>query len=234
MENVSYHKKDNTKDDVNTQETQLANDSFGSSLRAELPDLMMGRNDGLLGDLFVDAPLQAEEHTQSTSGKIGIISVGSAGHSTGACRPCAHVWKAAGCSKGEACPYCHICGEPEFRAYQAMKKIAKKGKKKADLTLPPRFPPGLNVDGLRPLYLDEPLYVNAVSKLPDDDDIPTDEDICFGETIGSRDRAKPWDRAPQKPVTGLSTTASEFAPSWMKRSPPVGPPPPPPWVTMQL
>merc|ERR1719215_791044 len=42
-------------------------------------------------------------------------SIGSMGHHNRACRPCAHVWKAAGCSKGRNCSFCHLCGQKEFK-----------------------------------------------------------------------------------------------------------------------
>ncbi|CAK0882546.1 unnamed protein product [Prorocentrum cordatum] len=41
-------------------------------------------------------------------------SVGSSGH-PGNCRPCAHAWKPAGCSKGLACTFCHACTEEDFK-----------------------------------------------------------------------------------------------------------------------
>lgn len=42
-------------------------------------------------------------------------SAGSAGHVDGSCRPCAHSWRKAGCSKGSSCTFCHICGEEEVK-----------------------------------------------------------------------------------------------------------------------
>ena len=45
-------------------------------------------------------------------------SIGSAQHFNRACRPCAHIWRPKGCSKGLRCTYCHLCGEDEWRAYK--------------------------------------------------------------------------------------------------------------------
>lgn len=44
-------------------------------------------------------------------------SAGSAVHGTGACKPCAWVWKPTGCEKGMGCEYCHSCppGEAKLR-----------------------------------------------------------------------------------------------------------------------
>ena len=36
-------------------------------------------------------------------------SVGAAKHDAGNCRPCVWNWRESGCSKGEACAYCHMC-----------------------------------------------------------------------------------------------------------------------------
>lgn len=43
-----------------------------------------------------------------------VASVGSSGH-PGECRPCAHIWKPTGCSKGVACTFCHLCTEEDFK-----------------------------------------------------------------------------------------------------------------------
>uniref|UniRef100_A0A7S1B2S4 C3H1-type domain-containing protein n=1 Tax=Noctiluca scintillans TaxID=2966 RepID=A0A7S1B2S4_NOCSC len=42
-------------------------------------------------------------------------TVGSAGHSTGQCKPCAFIWKETGCNRGIACPFCHLCDSRERR-----------------------------------------------------------------------------------------------------------------------
>jgi len=52
-------------------------------------------------------------------------SVGSKGHERGACRPCAHVWKPAGCFKGQDCTFCHLCDEAGFRRKRKCKAKAK-------------------------------------------------------------------------------------------------------------
>merc|ERR1719428_635834 len=47
---------------------------------------------------------------------LGIVSVGSAGHETGNCKPCAFLWKdARSCSSGENCEFCHLCPAGEVK-----------------------------------------------------------------------------------------------------------------------
>jgi len=44
-------------------------------------------------------------------------TVGSAGHFSGTCRPCAFVHK-RGCDNGVACEFCHLCGPSERKRRQ--------------------------------------------------------------------------------------------------------------------
>jgi len=55
-------------------------------------------------------------------------SVGSAGHSTGTCKPCAHSWKPGGCSKGSSCTFCHACTKADFLRAKRAKKVLKETK----------------------------------------------------------------------------------------------------------
>jgi len=43
------------------------------------------------------------------------LSVGSAMHGRGHCKPCAWKWKPGGCLNGKACGYCHACDEGELK-----------------------------------------------------------------------------------------------------------------------
>jgi hypothetical protein len=38
-----------------------------------------------------------------------VWSLGSAGHSSGSCKPCPYFWKPASCRKGLGCEHCHLC-----------------------------------------------------------------------------------------------------------------------------
>merc|ERR1712032_1109446 len=56
----------------------------------------------------VDGAMTASDSIQSDS-SCSDFSVGSVGHSTGKCKPCAWHRKPSGCSKGDQCSYCHLC-----------------------------------------------------------------------------------------------------------------------------
>lgn len=40
-------------------------------------------------------------------------TAGSTRHGVGECKPCAFVWKEAGCGNGASCPFCHLCDPQE-------------------------------------------------------------------------------------------------------------------------
>jgi len=48
-------------------------------------------------------------------------SKGSALHAMGKCRPCAWLWKAAGCQNCQACEHCHACSPGELREHKSSK-----------------------------------------------------------------------------------------------------------------
>eukprot|EP00746_Dinoflagellata_sp_MGD_P028211 gnl/MRDRNA2_/MRDRNA2_166710_c0_seq1.p1 gnl/MRDRNA2_/MRDRNA2_166710_c0~~gnl/MRDRNA2_/MRDRNA2_166710_c0_seq1.p1 ORF type:complete len:239 (-),score=44.89 gnl/MRDRNA2_/MRDRNA2_166710_c0_seq1:332-1048(-) len=50
----------------------------------------------------------------SLSDQLGISSVGSAGHASGTCKPCAFIWK-DGCASGANCQFCHMCPPGEVK-----------------------------------------------------------------------------------------------------------------------
>ena len=70
-------------------------------------------------DERVEAPSTCLSCAPSAS---SLPSVGSADHGHG-CKPCAHIFKPEGCTKGHACTYCHLCGRDEFLAYKRQYKI---------------------------------------------------------------------------------------------------------------
>jgi hypothetical protein len=53
------------------------------------------------------------------------VSVGSAMHSVGKCRPCAWFWKPEGCLNGSSCRHCHLCSPEELRERKKKHKILK-------------------------------------------------------------------------------------------------------------
>eukprot|EP00929_Paragymnodinium_shiwhaense_P030254 TRINITY_DN17168_c0_g1_i1.p1 TRINITY_DN17168_c0_g1~~TRINITY_DN17168_c0_g1_i1.p1 ORF type:complete len:361 (-),score=35.93 TRINITY_DN17168_c0_g1_i1:250-1242(-) len=57
-------------------------------------------------------------------------SQGSAGHSSGDCRPCAHFWRETGCSRGERCDRCHLCPPTALREYRNGLKVNKQASRR--------------------------------------------------------------------------------------------------------
>eukprot|EP00928_Gymnodinium_smaydae_P003721 TRINITY_DN11315_c0_g2_i3.p1 TRINITY_DN11315_c0_g2~~TRINITY_DN11315_c0_g2_i3.p1 ORF type:complete len:189 (+),score=31.85 TRINITY_DN11315_c0_g2_i3:207-773(+) len=61
---------------------------------------------------------------ESDKSTASLPSVGSDGHASGLCRPCAH-FSRKGCFKGNACEFCHICTYESFLSYKSMRKARK-------------------------------------------------------------------------------------------------------------
>eukprot|EP00930_Biecheleria_cincta_P001460 TRINITY_DN1025_c0_g1_i1.p1 TRINITY_DN1025_c0_g1~~TRINITY_DN1025_c0_g1_i1.p1 ORF type:complete len:399 (-),score=86.32 TRINITY_DN1025_c0_g1_i1:143-1273(-) len=58
------------------------------------------------------------------------VSVGSAPHGTGECKPCAWFWKPGGCQNGKECLHCHLCPDGELRRKKKEKTVTIGVKKK--------------------------------------------------------------------------------------------------------
>lgn len=58
------------------------------------------------------------------------LSLGSAEHEGGECRPCAWFWRPQGCQNGEACRHCHLClqGEVKVRRKSKLVMLRKQGR----------------------------------------------------------------------------------------------------------
>mmetsp|Transcript_31384 Transcript_31384/g.57618 ORF Transcript_31384/g.57618 Transcript_31384/m.57618 type:complete len:553 (+) Transcript_31384:54-1712(+) len=65
----------------------------------------------------------------------GLLSVGSALHASGNCRPCAWFWKEGGCRNGKDCGHCHLCPSGENKARK--KRKVRKLRLAAVITTPP-------------------------------------------------------------------------------------------------
>lgn len=52
------------------------------------------------------------------------VSVGSALHLSGGCKPCAWRWRPGGCTNGRHCRYCHLCEEGAVKRRKREKLIA--------------------------------------------------------------------------------------------------------------
>jgi len=67
-------------------------------------------------------------------GSAELPSVGSAGHSSGDCKPCAF-FHTAGCSNGISCQFCHICDANEKRRRRKEKILSKRMSGKVKLAV---------------------------------------------------------------------------------------------------
>merc|ERR1719203_459427 len=74
------------------------------------------------GASFALLPLGAEEakHEKIEHQSV-VISVGSAGHALGKCKPCAFIHREQGCQEGESCRFCHLCKPGEKKRRQKQK-----------------------------------------------------------------------------------------------------------------
>lgn len=52
------------------------------------------------------------------------LSLGSAMHGSGLCRPCAWFWKPTGCENGQDCLHCHLCPSDAIKDKKKSKKAA--------------------------------------------------------------------------------------------------------------
>lgn len=62
--------------------------------------------------------LLSEAVSQPVPGTPELPSVGSAGHATGTCKPCAYFAHSRGCANGVQCPFCHLCPPGELKRRQ--------------------------------------------------------------------------------------------------------------------
>eukprot|EP00928_Gymnodinium_smaydae_P023828 TRINITY_DN19503_c0_g1_i1.p1 TRINITY_DN19503_c0_g1~~TRINITY_DN19503_c0_g1_i1.p1 ORF type:complete len:204 (-),score=15.32 TRINITY_DN19503_c0_g1_i1:841-1452(-) len=85
------------------------NQALGNGLLSDPADL----RDGLIASVHQETPGEA----------LGTVhlSVGSAGHATTGCKPCAHYWK-GGCYKESACEFCHLCTQDDFLRFKHTKR----------------------------------------------------------------------------------------------------------------
>jgi len=72
---------------------------------------------------FAELGSWSTEEEMSSKGPVGqkSTSKGSAQHHVGKCKPCAFVYRPAGCAEGSACTFCHLCGPEEKKRRQKQK-----------------------------------------------------------------------------------------------------------------
>lgn len=63
---------------------------------------------------------------------VGTPSIGSAGHASGACKPCVWLHKDSGCRHGSNCFYCHLCPSNEVRRRKQQKNKIMRVLKKSE------------------------------------------------------------------------------------------------------
>mmetsp|Transcript_90842 Transcript_90842/g.234576 ORF Transcript_90842/g.234576 Transcript_90842/m.234576 type:complete len:201 (+) Transcript_90842:94-696(+) len=68
------------------------------------------------------------------SSKEPAWSLGSAGHESGECRPCAWFWRPQGCGNGANCHHCHRCEEGQLKLRRKANKQLARELKQAQAT----------------------------------------------------------------------------------------------------
>jgi len=79
--------------------------------------------------------LQGSPDTEAASPPLAAAGSGSTLHGTGACQPCAWIWKPSGCLRGEACSFCHLCSQGELKARKKAKHAVMRAQKTASPTV---------------------------------------------------------------------------------------------------
>eukprot|EP00927_Polykrikos_kofoidii_P073811 TRINITY_DN69830_c0_g1_i1.p1 TRINITY_DN69830_c0_g1~~TRINITY_DN69830_c0_g1_i1.p1 ORF type:complete len:572 (-),score=87.00 TRINITY_DN69830_c0_g1_i1:359-2074(-) len=78
-------------------------------------------NCGLLSPMGLSSALPALPIPMPMPQPMLLPSVGSSGHGTGLCRPCAWFWKPQGCVNGQECLHCHLCPDGELKVRKKVK-----------------------------------------------------------------------------------------------------------------
>jgi len=83
----------------------------------------------------LEGPGQREPAEQTTARSVvppglscerTLVSLGSAEHGSGNCKPCGFFWKAGGCRNGQLCCHCHLCPEGAVRQRRKAKYLARR------------------------------------------------------------------------------------------------------------
>jgi len=82
------------------------------------------------GLLVPDAEPAEPDVVSASLGDLKLPSVGSAGHATGRCKPCAFAYS-KGCENGATCRFCHLCEPGEKKRRQKEKQASRKAAVKA-------------------------------------------------------------------------------------------------------
>lgn len=81
--------------------------------------------EGTAGYLDDGRPQDAEKIADFPQQRNALVSVGSAHHELGKCKPCAFIHRPVGCTDGVACTFCHRCepGERKRRQKQKLQRV---------------------------------------------------------------------------------------------------------------
>lgn len=81
--------------------------------------------EGTAGYLDDGRPQDAEKIAEFPQQHNALVSVGSAHHELGKCKPCAFIHRPVGCTDGVACTFCHLCepGERKRRQKQKLQRV---------------------------------------------------------------------------------------------------------------
>eukprot|EP00418_Pyrodinium_bahamense_P031145 CAMPEP_0179132908 /NCGR_PEP_ID=MMETSP0796-20121207/63185_1 /TAXON_ID=73915 /ORGANISM="Pyrodinium bahamense, Strain pbaha01" /LENGTH=178 /DNA_ID=CAMNT_0020831859 /DNA_START=72 /DNA_END=609 /DNA_ORIENTATION=+ len=87
-----------------------------SPAEPEAPAVAVGVAVGQHSISIGEVERQADTHEVKDTGSLVIPSVGSAGHYTGRCKPCAFVHTEKSCLMATDCKFCHLCAPGEKKA----------------------------------------------------------------------------------------------------------------------
>lgn len=78
--------------------------------------------DDLVGKAFAKLLNFEEQEAEGPEANLTMGSVGSLGHATGDCKPCAWFHKPGGCANAYNCTFCHLCKEGELKKRKKEKR----------------------------------------------------------------------------------------------------------------
>uniref|UniRef100_A0A7S4RJE7 C3H1-type domain-containing protein n=2 Tax=Alexandrium monilatum TaxID=311494 RepID=A0A7S4RJE7_9DINO len=105
------------------------------------------RRRGSASECSTAAPSSPASENDPALGSPELPSLGSAGHSTGQCKPCVFVGK-RGCKSGAACDFCHLCGPGEKKRRQRERRALFASMKCASLN-----PEAVGSEQVRPSFV---------------------------------------------------------------------------------
>jgi len=116
---------------ASTDSPNLPPDSLALNLQASLADDLGEEVRRAEKAKDVETEDESADLAPNTDAAGAEVSVGSANHATGQCRPCAWFWKPGGCQNGKECLHCHLCPPGELqrkkKERQPVRKLSEQG-----------------------------------------------------------------------------------------------------------